>query len=203
MGNEAKCMVRFGAQKSEGKALLETSELIFRGKKLRLKIAFQEMKSVRAVDGELRIAFAEGNAVFELGPLAKKWADRILHPKTVMEKLGVKQQSSIALIGTLDADFLEELRGLSSKISDGKFAADTELIFLAADSGKDLEKLKNIRKAIRGAAALWVVYPKGQKAITELNVLAAGREAGLKDVKVVGFSFTHTALKFVIPLSQR
>jgi hypothetical protein len=203
MGNEAKCMVRLGAQKSEGKALLETSELIFRGKKLRLKIAFKEMKSVKAVDGELRIAFAEGNAVFELGPLAKKWADKILHPKTVMEKLGVKQQSSIALIGTLDADFLEELRGLSSKISDGKFAADTELIFLAADSGKDLEKLKNIRKAIKGAAALWVVYPKGQKTITELNVLAAGREAGLKDVKVVGFSFTHTALKFVIPLSQR
>jgi hypothetical protein len=203
MGNEAKCMVRLGAQKSEGKALLETSELIFRGKKLRLRIAFQEMKSVNAVDGELRIAFAEGNAVFELGPLAKKWADKILHPKTVMEKLGVKQQSSIALIGTLDADFLKELRGLSSKISDGKFAADTELIFLAADSGKDLEKLKNIRKAIKGAAALWVVYPKGQKTITELNVLAAGREAGLKDVKVVGFSFTHTALKFVIPLSQR
>jgi hypothetical protein len=33
--------------------------------------------------------------------------------------------------------------------------------------------------------------------------LAAGRKCGLKDVKVVGFSSTHTALKFVIPLSKR
>jgi len=34
-------------------------------------------------------------------------------------------------------------------------------------------------------------------------VLSAGRKAGLKDVKVVGFSATNTALKFVIPLSKR
>jgi hypothetical protein len=39
--------------------------------------------------------------------------------------------------------------------------------------------------------------------ITENDALAAGRKAGLKDVKVVGFSPTHTALKFVIPLSAR
>jgi hypothetical protein len=34
-------------------------------------------------------------------------------------------------------------------------------------------------------------------------VLMAGRIAGLKDIKVVGFSATHTALKFVIPVSER
>ena len=56
---------------------------------------------------------------------------------------------------------------------------------------------------MRGATALWVVYPKGKKEITENEVLAAGRKAGLKDVKVVGFSPTHTALKFVIPLDRR
>jgi len=50
---------------------------------------------------------------------------------------------------------------------------------------------------------LWVVYPKGRKEITEGDVLGAGRKAGLKDVKVVGFSLTHTALKFVIPVERR
>jgi hypothetical protein len=29
MGSEVKCRVRFGKQESEGKALLETSEIIF------------------------------------------------------------------------------------------------------------------------------------------------------------------------------
>jgi hypothetical protein len=56
---------------------------------------------------------------------------------------------------------------------------------------------------VKGAAALWIVYPKGQKSITENDVITAGRKTGLKDVKVVGFSSTHTALKFVIPLDKR
>ncbi len=52
MGNEAKCLVRFGKQQSEGKALLETSEILFRGD-FRLKIPFSSIKSATAVDGEL------------------------------------------------------------------------------------------------------------------------------------------------------
>ena len=64
-------------------------------------------------------------------------------------------------------------------------------------------RLDQLTAAMRGAAALWIVYPKGQKRITENDVLSAGRKVGLKDVKVVGFSATHTALKFVIPLSKR
>ena len=33
--------------------------------------------------------------------------------------------------------------------------------------------------------------------------MSAGKAAGLVDTKVVAFSPTHTALKFVIPLSRR
>ncbi len=63
--------------------------------------------------------------------------------------------------------------------------------------------MPKIAGSMKGAAALWVVYRKGQEHITENDVLAAGRKCGLKDVKVVGFSSAHTALKFVIPLSRR
>jgi hypothetical protein len=203
MGNEAKCTVRLGTQKSEGRALLETSELIFRGEKFRLKIAFGEMKAIKAVNGELRIAFTEGNAIFELGPLAEKWANRILRPKTVMEKLGVKEESNVALMGTVDENFLRELLGRTKKVSNDKIPADTELIFLGVESRKDLKQVIKITRAMKGAVALWVVYPKGQKTITESDVLTVGREACLKDVKVVGFSSTHSALKFVIPVLRR
>jgi hypothetical protein len=34
-------------------------------------------------------------------------------------------------------------------------------------------------------------------------VMAAGRTAGFVDVKVVAFSPTHSALKFVIPVKDR
>jgi hypothetical protein len=202
VGNEAACKVTFGKQQSEGKALLETSEIIFRGD-FRLKIPFSTIKSAKAVDGELRLQTADGLAVFHLGMRAEKWCDKILHPKSRIEKLGVKPDTKVSLLGGLDSDFLKEIGALTKSVSKDKVATDTECIFFAVDSKKDLGALPKISKSMKGAIALWIVYPKGQKQITELDVLATGRKAGLKDVKVVGFSPTHTALKFVIPLSDR
>ena len=202
MGNEVKCTVSSGEQKSEGRALLETSEILFRGD-FRLKIPFSTIKSAKAVDGELRLQTAEGLAVFHLGAAAKKWCGKILHPKPRVEKLGVKPAARVSLLGGFDAGFLTEIGKLTKSVSEGKVAPDSEWIFFSADSQEDLGALSKISKSMKGAAALWIVYPKGQKRITENDVLAAGRKTGLKDVKVVGFSSTHTALKFVIPLSNR
>jgi hypothetical protein len=202
MGNELSCSVRFGRQQSAGKALLETSEILFRGD-FRLKIPFSTIKSAKAVDGELRLQTADGLAVFRLGAASEKWRDKILHPKPRIEKLGVKPGAKVSLLGDFEADFLRELASLTRTVSKGKAASDSEWIFFAADSLGDLGSLSKISKSMQGAAALWIVYPKGEKHITENDVLAAGRKAGLKDVKVVGFSPTHTALKFVIPLTSR
>src|SRR5258708_1365631 len=195
-------MVRWGKQESEGKPLLETCEILFRGE-FRLKIPFSTIKSTKAVDGELRLQTAEGTVVFDLGAAAEKWCDKILHPKSRIEKLGVKSGVKVSLLGEFDREFLDELGNLTGSVSEGKVTADSEWIFFAADSKESLGAVPKISKSMRGATALWIVYPKGQKHITENDVLAAGRKCGLKDVKVVGFSSTNTALKFVIPLSQR
>lgn len=202
MGNELKCTARFGKEVSEGKALLETSELLFRGN-FRLKIPFASIKSAKAVDGELRLQTANGLAVFEIGPAAEKWCDKILHPKTRIEKIGLKPGVKVSLFGSFDSEFLDELKPLASSVSKDEVAADSDTIFFAADSLKTLSSIAKIAKSLKDAAALWIVYPKGQKTITENDVIAAGRKTGLKDVKVVGFSSTHTALKFVIPLAGR
>jgi len=202
MGNQAICKVRFGERESEGKALLETSEILFRGE-FRLKIPFSTIESAKVGDGELRLQTAEGTAVFQLGATAAKWLEKILHPKSRIEKLGVKPGGSVSLIGKFDPEFLREILALSISVTRGKAAADSDHIFFTADSKDDFPNLSKIRKSLSGAAALWIVYPKGQKHITENDVLSAGRKSGLKDVKVVGFSPTHTALKFVIPLSSR
>lgn len=202
MGNEATCKVRFGKQESEGKALLETSEVLFRGD-FRLKIPFSNIKSAKTVDGELRLQTAEGLASFHLGAAAEKWLEKILHPKSRIEKLGVKPGAKVSLLGEFEAGFLSEVQALTKSVTKGKPAPDSGQIFLAADSREGFSTLSRIAKTMSGAAALWIVYPKGQKHITENDVLAAGRKSGLKDVKVVGFSATHTALKFVIPLANR
>jgi hypothetical protein len=202
MGNELKCRVQFGKQQGEGRALLETSEILFRGE-FRLKIPFSTIKSAKAVDGELCLQTPEGLAIFHLGPAAEKWRDKILHPKSRIEKLGVKPGAKVSLLGKFDADFLREVGVLTKSLIKNKTSADAACIFFAADSKEDLGALSKISKSMQGAAALWIVYPKGQKQITENDVLAAGRKVGLKDVKVVGFSSTHTALKFVIPVVKR
>jgi hypothetical protein len=189
-------------QKSDGKALLETSEILFRGD-FRLKIPFSSIKSAKSVDGELRLQTPEGIVVFKLGDAAAKWCDKILNPKSRVEKLGVKPGARVLLLGSFDEGFLPELGKQTDAVTKNKLAVDSEWIFFAADLQKHLAQVSKIAKSLKGAAALWIVYPKGRKNITENDVLAAGRKAGLKDVKVVGFSATHTALKFVIPAARR
>ncbi len=205
MGNEATCVVKLGKQKARGRALLESSELIFRSEDgaMRLKFTFASVKSAKAEDGELRLEVPEGLAVFSLGANAEKWCEKILHPKTRLEKLGVKADEAVCLVGKFDDGFLAELSSCTKNVTSGKLAGSLDWIFFAADSAKDVSQVPKLAKGLSGAAALWIVYPKGQKQITENDVLAAGRKAGLKDVKVVGFSPTHTALKFVIPVEKR
>lgn len=206
MGQERESTLRLGRKRIEGEALLETAEILFRpvdGSK-RLKFAFADIaKSVKAVDGELRFHTEDGPAVLELGPAAEKWAEKILHPKSRAEKLGVKTGMQVATIGAFDAEFQNELRTIAKNVSEGKIADGAELIFTAMESPKDLNGVAKIAKSMKGATGLWIVYPKGKKEITENDVIGAGRKTGLKDVKVVRFSSTHTALKFVLPLDRR
>lgn len=205
MGSEAVCTARFAGKNAKGKALLETEELLFRAASgpFRLKIPFRGLHSVTASDGELRIKFDDGQAVLELGDLAAKWAQKILHPKTLIDKLGVKAAASVCVTGINDENFLEQVRRRTNKIVIGKPQKDSDLIFLGVQSPGELNKIPSLAKFLKKNAGLWIVYPKGQKAITESNVLSAGKAAGLVDVKVASFSPTHTALKFVIPLSRR
>src|SRR5438270_14069419 len=81
--------------------------------------------------------------------------------------------------------------------------AATDVVLFGAASHKDLGRIPSFLPKLAPAGAVWVVYRKGGTPPTENDVLAAGRAAGLKDVKVARFSPTHTALKFVRPLSAR
>src|SRR5258706_2797602 len=161
VGNEVVCVVRFGKQKARGKALLETAEVIFRSEDgaLRLKLAFADLKSASAADGELRLETAEGPAIFQLGANAAKWCEKILHPKTRVEKLGIKANAAVSLVGDFDADFLTELRSVTKNVNvtgdnRGKAGpeADAEWIFFSADRSKGLSQVGRLAKSLTGAA---------------------------------------------------
>jgi hypothetical protein len=203
MGNELQGAVRVGKERHRGKILLETSELIFRGEDYRLKIAFAEMRDVKSANGELRVETDDHVLTFEVGTAAEKWREKILHPKTRMQKLAVKERTTVRLLGKFPGEFLDELQAASAEIIRAESPANADHNFFAAEDETSLAAIAKYAKKLKGAEALWVVYAKGRKDLTENAVIAAGRKAGLKDVKVVGFSATHTALKFVVPLEKR
>jgi hypothetical protein len=201
MGREAACAAVIGGRRVAGKALLETDALVFRGEE-RLSIPFKEMSEVQAEQGRLTVTHRAGRVAFELGDEAERWARRILNPPSRLDKLGVKESHVVAVTSLTDASFVDELRTRARRVSQ-RLVRDADVIFLGAARRADLARLEGLKGYLKSDGALWVVRPKGGGPITEADVLAAGKEAGLVDVKVVRFSDTQTAEKFVIPVAAR
>ena len=182
--------------------MLETDELIFRGD-FRLAIPLKGIQAVEAEGGLPHITSAAGTATFKLGAQAEKWAFKIRNPRSLADKLDVKAGMRVSLCGVNDAGFRELVAARTADISDGKAAKNSDLIFFAAGATKDLARLAALQDSLKPIGAIWVVYPKGRKEITEGDVLKAGKQPGPVDIKVARFSDTHTALKFVIPVARR
>jgi len=122
----------------------------------------------------------------------------------------VKPGMVVVAVGIDDEVFLQEVRGQGAKVvigTRGRAPAPSgrsaDMLFYAADRREALSKLGSLSRRIKSNGAIWVIRPKGHPAISEAEVMAAGKLAGLVDVKVVSFSATHTAEKFVIPVAKR
>jgi hypothetical protein len=203
MGNEVNCTVTQSGKTSTGRALLETSEIIFRGEGARFKIPFSSISEVRVEDGELHVRTKDDLFTFHLGFKAEKWHEKITNPKSLIAKLGVKPGEPVTLIGRVPSEFAASLKKHGAKLATPKASVAPRWIFFAADSRKDLTDAKRVARSVRGSTALWIIYPKGQKQITEADVRSLGLASGLTDIKVASFSPTHTALKFVLPKAKR
>jgi hypothetical protein len=203
MGSENNCTVHFDGQRSDGKALLETDHLIFRGT-FRLNIPRKAITKLDAEAGSLRVTFPEGTAVFELGPAAAKWAEKIRNPPSLLDKLGVKEGMRVAVLGIDDDEFEEQLGKRTDDVAHRTPKKKTDMIVFGVDQVTRLARLATLRDYLTPAGAIWVVHTKGKAAtVRDVDVFAAARTAGLVDVKVASFSATHTAEKLVVPVKAR
>jgi hypothetical protein len=203
MGAEAVCAARFEGRTAEGKARLEMDVLQFRSADMRLSIPFKEISGVTARGGLLSVTSAAGTATFALGGAAAKWAEKIRHPPSRLVKLGAKPTWRVSAIGLDDAGFLKELEDVVARLSIGRVLKPSDAIFFGARKEVELARLEKLKASLEPNGALWIIRPKGRPEISERAVMRAGHAAGLVDVKVVSFSATHTAEKFVIPLKDR
>jgi hypothetical protein len=203
MGSEALVTVRMKGRTVAGRARLETDVLQFRSDEMRLSIRFKEISKIAVRDGTLTVTFPDGSASFELGREAARWAEKIQHPPSRLDKIGAKPEWRASAIGVEDAGFLEELEDAVAHLSVGRVAKDSDAIFFGVSKEAELARLEKLKASLKPNGALWIIRPKGRPEISERATMAAGKKAGLVDVKVVGFSATHTAEKFVIPVSAR
>jgi hypothetical protein len=121
-----------------------------------------------------------------------------------LDKLGVKPESRVSVIGPTDSGFVNELRRRTADVSEGSLAPQSDLIFVFVPHRDDLDDaLAPLESALQRNGAVWVVRPKGGPDIKEVDVIDAGKRAGFVDNKIARFSDTLSAMRLVIPLARR
>ncbi len=193
MGKEIHTTGVFADGGDEGRLQWEAPKLVFRGA-ARRAWSGEALKGVRAEGGDLVLA---DGARFRLGEVqAARWAEAIANPKGRLDKIGVKPGMRVALLGVDDAALPGELSARDAgPVGDIR---DLDILFYAADDAAELARIGDLVPALAEKGALWVVSRKGKAAtVKDVEVMAAAKACGLVDNKVVGFSATHTALRFV------
>ena len=201
MGNEATCRVEIGGDSADAKVLLETDELIVRGG-MKLRIPFKEMERVAGDGGALTFRWNGSDARLSIGPQASKWAEKIRNPKSVIDKLGVKSGQRVSILGDVGDELAAQVEARSGDVS-RRLRNNSDVIFFGIAAREELPRLGKLRESLVPDGAVWVIRPKGTKAITDLDVIAAAKAAGLVDVKVTRVSDVLTGEKLVIPVTKR
>jgi hypothetical protein len=201
MGLDTRCSATFNKQTSVGRAQLETDHLLFRGD-FRVKLALTAITGLSTKDGVLSLKSAEGTLALALGPAAEKWAAKIGSPKSRVDKLGVKPGARVSVVGFTDTGFVAELTTAGADVS-SRVRTQSDQIYVAIESSKDLVRFAALLPSLAPNGAIWAIRRKGVADASEAATMAAGKAAGLVDVKVTRFSETHTAEKFVRPVATR
>ncbi len=134
----------------------------------------------------------------------KRASPDLLSTRPLLDKLGVKPGSKIAIVNLEDAGFIKLLRERTSDIVTGKPPSKVDLVFVGAEDVAGLRKLVELKTWIEPNGAIWVIRPKGgRSALRDTDVIDAGLAAGLVDNKIASFSDTHGAMRLVFRLRDR
>ena len=205
MGLEAQCHGRYGGEAGEGRLQHEGDRILFRGA-FRLDISVKALRTATVAADELVLSWgSRETAAFVLGAdTAAKWVHKILHPPSLLDKLGIKAGQRVAIKGKFDEALVNELgTRVEPGVAKAAAAPYDVVLMLASTPAELLRGLDTLPPLLTRAGALWVVYVKGGGAVKESQVREAGKAAGLVDNKTCSFSATLTALRWVRPRSAR
>ena len=129
--------------------------------------------------------------------------------KDVVDKLGIAPGGAVIAAGAQrDADLVARARKKAGR----PFARAGEkadvVLYWPSTAAEITRELAGLRKRITDAAGIWVITAKRDRERAGRpylgnDVIGLGIAAGLVDNKVCSISETDTAIRFVIPRSQR
>jgi DUF3052 family protein len=201
MGTEITAEAKYRRSSYRVSLHLDSKTLTLRDE-LKLSIPLKDVRQAVTKDGQLTIGWNDDKIVLHVGAQSERLAKKILNPPSLLQKLGIKPNSSVSVVGLNDEPFLEDLRQRAGSVSDGKAKPQSDVIIVRVDGRTNLERLKTLRRSLKSDGAIWVLWRKGLKGpsdVKESDVMAAAKTHGLVDVKVASFSDELSALKLVIP----
>jgi hypothetical protein len=173
---------------------------------LKLSIPLKDIRQAAVKDGQLTVAWNNDKIVLHIGASAERLAKKILKPPSLLEKLGIKPQFAVSVVGLDDPSFLQDLRERAASVSVGKVKPQSDVIIVRVDGRANLDHLETLRRSLKSDGMIWVLWRKGLKGpndVKESDVMVAAKTHGLVDVKVASFSDELSALKLVIPVALR
>lgn len=124
--------------------------------------------------------------------------------RSLLDKLGVKPGSKVAVVDLEDPAFMKLLRSRTNDVVVGQPRGKCDLVFMGANNAADLKRLAKAKGWIEPNGAIWVVRAKGGRGpLSDTDLIEAGLAAGLVDNKIASFSETHGAMRFVFRLRDR
>lgn len=205
MGYEADIEVWIDGVSARGKAMLEEREILFRPEGKRgatVRVVLDGATELSADDGTLIVKNTESELRFVLGRAAAKWLAKAKAPPSRLAKLGLRDGVRFVVRNVDDPAFDAELAA-AGLVPSSRLSKAIDVVLYCARSQADLDVIESFIEKTSSAVAIWVVWPKGKKELTETHVRARAHEAGLVDVKVVRFSDLLSALKLVVRKSER
>lgn len=134
----------------------------------------------------------------------KREPERDYAHRTLEEKLGLRPNDAVALVGAHHADFKKLLTEHLAKGPSLELRTQYDKIFLHITDPGDLDRIAQAARHLKPGGALWIFHPKGRGANPpDSAVRAAGLAAGLVDNKISAYTDTHTATRYVIPVGKR
>ena len=135
---------------------------------------------------------------------AKRASPEAVSTRPLLDKLGVKPGSKVAIVNLDDPAFLKQVTERTAAVITRKPRSKVDLVFMGADDAADLERLHEVKSWIEPDGAVWVVRLKGGRGpLRDTDLINAGLAAGLVDNKIASFSDTHGAMRFVYRLRDR